>query len=76
MISPDKKTKLTNILTAIEGSSNRIVQSKLTDSYKSAHTFRVWFQHPKKTLTDSEVKHIRNTMLKRVERKFGATQKK
>ena len=39
--------------------------------YKNAYTFRVWYQNPKKTLDNNEVRGIRERILLRVKNKFG-----
>jgi len=43
----------------------------LSGIYKNSGTFRVWFQDNKKTLTDSDVKKIRDKILTSLKSKFG-----
>ena len=50
-----------------------IPNSELIDIYKDSYTFRVWYQDPKKTLTDEEVSKIRKGILDRIKSKFGGT---
>ena len=48
---------------------------ELKDIYKNSFTFEVRYIHPQKTLTDGEVKEIREKMLEELKRKFGASVK-
>lgn len=52
-----------------------IVNVKLNQIHKNTFTFRVWYQSPKKTLTNLEVKKIRKLALKMLISKHGATLK-
>lgn len=69
---PDK-TIVSEVIQMIKGVNSHIASVELTDIFKSAHTFRVHYQHPKKTLNDEEVEVIRKKILKKVKTKFGAT---
>ena len=70
-----ERTRVGNIVSSILTASKLVKSVELTDIFKDAYTFRVWYQHPGKTLTDKEVEEIRNKLLKEVKKKFGATQK-
>ena len=69
------KTKVGDIVTFINKSDERIVRIELTDIFKNAYTFRVWYQHPEKTLNNEEVEEIRIKILDGLKEKFGATSK-
>jgi phenylalanyl-tRNA synthetase beta chain len=62
LLLPDK-TKVGDIISTIE-QTKLISKVELTDIYENAHTFRVFYQHPKKTLTNKEVEKTRIKMLK------------
>ncbi len=57
--------------------SNPMIRGyELSGTYKSdIYTFRLWYQDPQKTLTDSEVEKIRNEILKSIKNKFGGVLK-
>jgi phenylalanyl-tRNA synthetase beta chain len=44
---------------------------ELIDEYQDAFTFRVWYHHPRKTLTDAEVTKLREKVINEVGKKFG-----
>ena len=67
-----KKTLIGEIIKEIKKISSLIIQVKLLDSYKNTRTFRITYQHSKKTLTDQEVKKVREKIIKTVSRKFRA----
>lgn len=48
---------------------------ELIDIYKNNFTFRVYYQHPKKTLKDSEVEKIREKLVSLAKKNFGANLK-
>jgi len=66
------RTKVGEVMAVISMVSKFINKAELTDIYKDSYTFRIWYQHPEKTLTDTEVKEIRNNFLQEVNKKFGA----
>ena len=70
-----EKTKVSNLLKDIITTNKRVIKTELTDIYNDAYTFRVWYQDPKKTLTDEEVEKVRSLMIKKLSKKYGATQK-
>jgi phenylalanyl-tRNA synthetase beta subunit len=73
LIFPDK-TYIGEVKGLIK-KQNDISDVELKDTFKDSYTFRIWYQNPNKTLTDQEVKSIREKMLKEIKEKFGATEK-
>lgn len=69
------KTKVGELLKTMRFSDKLISKVELKDIYKDSYTFNVWYQHKDKNLKDSEVKIIREKLLKLVKSKYGATQK-
>ncbi len=65
------KTKIGEAIISIKSVSQLINNVELTDIYKDSYTFRVWYQHPTKTLTDKEVEEIRNKILQIIKTKYG-----
>ncbi|PIU03600.1 hypothetical protein COT44_02270 [Candidatus Shapirobacteria bacterium CG08_land_8_20_14_0_20_39_18] len=63
--------KFQKIIQLIE-STNKIIQSiKLIDSYENSKTFRITYQNPKKTLTDKDVKKVREEIINHLKIKLG-----
>ncbi len=52
-----------------------VTKTELTSTYKDTTTFRLWYQDPSQTLTDTEVEKIRKKVLERVKKKFGGISK-
>lgn len=50
--------------------SKEIVSFELRDVFKNNFTFRIKFQNKEKTLTDREVEHLRNSLIKHLGKKF------
>lgn len=71
LILPEK-TQLGEIIKFSQETSNLITKAELVDSYENSYTFRVWYQHPSKTLANSEVDTIREKLLSNLKNKFGA----
>lgn len=67
-----ERTRVGDIVLTIKSSSRLIQNVELTDTYQDAYTFRIWYQHPRKTLTDKEVETVRKKLLTQVKKKFGA----
>ncbi|MCK4588441.1 phenylalanine--tRNA ligase subunit beta [Candidatus Woesebacteria bacterium] len=67
-----ERTRVGDVVSSIKSSSKLIQNVELTDIYKDAYTFRLWYQHSRKTLTDKEVETIRKKLLTQVKKKFGA----
>lgn len=68
-------TYVADVIKEIKKSDKQVLNVELIDIYNTTRTFRVSYQNPDKTLTDKEVKEIRNKILERVKEKFGATPK-
>lgn len=66
-----EKTKIGFVAETIASASNIVENVELKDIYNNAFTFRIWYQDPEKTLTDSEVEKIRNKIIEGVKTKFG-----
>lgn len=69
------KTRVGDIVSFIKGVNKYLKSVELTKIFRDAYTFRIWYQHPSKTLTDKEVETIRKKILTQVRKKFGAVQK-
>ena len=70
-----EKTKIGEVLSSIKSVDSSVNDVELEAIYKNSYTFRVHYQDPKKTLTDAEVKIIRDKILREVSKKFGVVQK-
>jgi len=68
-----ERTRVGDVVSSISSASKLVKSVELTDIFKDAYTFRIWYQHPGKTLTDKEVEVIRKKILQVVKKKFGAT---
>lgn len=60
-----------DVIETIKKTERQKVSLELIDTYEDTRTLRIAYQNPNKTLTDKEVKKIRNKILGRVKRKFG-----
>ena len=69
------KTRIGEVIKTINNSQLTINKVELTGTYKGSYTFRIWYQDPKKNLTDKEVEEIRNKILKDIKNKFGGNLK-
>ena len=69
-----EKTYLGDVLSQME-KPKVISKVKFLDSYKDYYSFRIWYQDPKKTLTNKEVEEVRNKIIDVVEKKFGGVVK-
>lgn len=61
-----------NIIETIKKSDSQVQAVEFADSYENTKTFRVTYQNPGKTLTDTEVEKIRKKIIQKVNKKFGA----
>jgi phenylalanyl-tRNA synthetase beta chain len=66
-----ERTYVGLVMDEIKGQSKLVARVKLMDTYKKARTFRVWFQHEKKNLTDKQVKPVREKIVEVIEKEFG-----
>lgn len=69
------KTLIGEVIHSIKSSNNYISKVELTDIFENNYTFNIEYQNPEKTLTDSEVKVIREKVISSVKSKFGITVK-
>jgi len=65
------KTYLGDVIEKMKSADKLISEVKLVDKFKDFFTFRIWYQHPTKTLTDREVEKIRNRLVETIKRQFG-----
>jgi len=68
------KTRVGDVVQLMKGVDDLVSNVQLTDIYTDSYTFRIWYQNPEKTLSDSEVKTARENVLKNL-KKIGVTQK-
>lgn len=68
-----EKTKVGEVISLVDKIDKLIFKFELKDIYKNAYTFKIWYQHPTKTLTDQEVEKLREKIISEVSKKFGAT---
>jgi len=66
------KTFLGDLIQSISSASSIIQSVELIDSYQNTKTLRITYQNPKKTLTDKEVKKLREKVIGLTKQKFGA----
>lgn len=71
-LSFPERTKIGEVINAAKEISRLVSHIELVDTYGNSYTFRLWYQDPKKTLTDEEVQIERKKILKELTRKFGA----
>lgn len=71
-ISFPERTKIGEVTDFVLSKEKLVSQMELSDIYKDSYTFRLWYQHPAKTLTDKEVEAARNKLLEGIKKKFGA----
>ena len=67
-----EKTKIGEVIESIQATDKLVSEVELKDIYKYSYTFRVWYQHPAKTLIDIEVEKVRDKLTKELKNKFGA----
>lgn len=65
------RTRVGDVIETIKKADRQIVSLELVDIYEDTRTLRVAYQNLNKTLTDKEVKRIRNKILGIIKRKFG-----
>ncbi|MFZ5933100.1 MAG: phenylalanine--tRNA ligase subunit beta [Patescibacteria group bacterium] len=71
-LSLPQRTKVGDVINFVLAKEKLVSKMELTDIFKDSYTFRLWYQHPTKTLTDKEVEATRNKLLKGLKQKFGA----
>jgi len=59
-----ERTKIGEVIQSIKSVDNNVSEVELIDIYKDSHTFKIWYQDPKKTLDNEEVEKIRVKIVK------------
>jgi phenylalanyl-tRNA synthetase beta chain len=67
------KTFVSDIKKAILTSDKQITKVALKSTFKDKKTFTIYFQNPKKTLSNKKVKVLRQKVIEKVSKKTGAT---
>lgn len=67
-ISIPEETLVGNVIQSIKQASKLVSNVELVDIYERNFTFRIYYQHPDKTLSDKEVQEVR----KKIEKKLSA----
>lgn len=70
------QTPIGEIIQLIKKIDLIIKRVELVSSYQNTRTLRITYQSPRKTLTDQEVKKVRENIIKQVQQKFKAKLKK
>jgi len=66
-----KGVEIGKLISSIKSAGKVVGKVKLVDIFNDSYTFRLWYQHSKKTLKDSEVKKVRKNILKSIKNKYG-----
>ena len=69
-------TEVGEVMQVIKSASNLVSELGLKDRFKNSYTFKVSYQDPDKTLTDLDVKKIRNIILSKLKNRYGIVLKK
>ena len=70
-LSVRTNTKVGDVLSLIKN-TKYVADVQLIDTYEGYYTFRIWYQHPSKTLTDKEVEKSRKSLLHLIKQRFRA----
>lgn len=65
------RTRAGDIISFIRSKSKLVKNIELTDIFSDSYTFKLWYSHPRKTLTNKDVEKIRKQIIKSVNKKFG-----
>ena len=65
------RSKLGDVIETILNTDKHVIKAELIDSYEETRTLRITYQSSKKTLTNQEVKDIRNRVEKSIRQKFN-----
>lgn len=68
----EKRVFVSSVLRAIRNTSKLIKRVELLDIYQDRKTFRIFYQHPRRTLRRKEIKKIREKIIQRLRKQFGA----
>jgi phenylalanyl-tRNA synthetase beta chain len=66
------KTEVGKLIRLIKETSSTIQRAELIDSFNNQRTFRIVYQHFQKSLTDKEIKKVREKIISRAKKKLGA----
>ncbi len=67
-IEPPKNVQLLSIINEIKNSSNNIESIELVEIYNNRYTLRIKYHHKGKTLTDTDIKKLREKIIVRLEK--------
>ena len=70
-----QKTKIGEVIAKIQTASSVVHKISLKEIYSDAYTFRIWYQHPEKTLTNEDIEKPRGEVIKKVKEAFGGVVK-
>lgn len=70
LVIPDK-TYIGDVIHSIKDISKLINNIELGDIFENSYTFRIWYKDINKTLTDLEVKKVREEIIRFLKSKFG-----
>lgn len=66
------KTRIGEVVNTMISTDSIINKVYLKDIFGNSYTFRVWYQDPKRTLTNADVEKIRKQIISSVKTRFGA----
>lgn len=70
-----ERTKVGDAIKETLQVSRLVAKVELIDTYRDSYTFRIWYQDPKKTLSDKEVEKIRKMITSKISKIFNAIMK-
>ena len=70
------QTEIGKVMKIILNSDRHVSNIEFIDRFKNIYTFRLYYQHSKKTLNNKEVLRIRNLILNTLKQKFKITSSK
>lgn len=70
-----ENTYLGEVIQEITQTHELVADTQLTDQFENAYTFRIYYEHPTKTLTDHEIEKVRKQIIEQIKRDFGASVK-
>lgn len=64
------RTKVADIIEKIKNTDETIVNCELVDIYESNYTLRIYYQDPKKTLSNKDVQKLRKRLIQKIRKSF------
>jgi phenylalanyl-tRNA synthetase beta subunit len=64
------QTKIGEVIEVIKSTNKLVYEVELKDVYDANYTFRIYYQHPQKTLDNKEVETVRKQILQKLKNKF------